>query len=127
MTEIRIVGLSAFKKKLDDMQNQCIAAVQESINSEAKQVFTESQNEVPVGSGELKQSGYLKEAKKAGGEIVAEVGYSAKHAVQVHDVPAYHPTGKWQFLRDPLKRAAGGFASRVGNRVLAAIRQGWKK
>lgn len=127
MTEIRLIGIGALKKKLDTMRDQCIAATKSAIDVEAAQVFMESQNEVPVGSGELKQSGYLKEARKTGNEIVAQIGYTAKHATQVHDVPAYHPSGKWQYLRDPLKRAAGGFVSRVSNRIFAAIRNGWTK
>jgi hypothetical protein len=72
--------------------------------STAREVFQESQVEVPVDTGELRSSGRILPEGPGGGYLIV---YTADHAQYVHDGTRYMD-GR-PFLAGPAQRAASGF------------------
>lgn len=91
---------------------------------EAERIMTESQRQVPVDTGRLKNSKFVIHSITKDG-VVSTLGYRAEYAVFVHEMPpdrAKHVNGKWKFLEDPLKAAMDGFQDRVAGYVARALK-----
>lgn len=91
---------------------------------EAEKIMTESQRQVPVDTGRLKNSKFMVHTITKDG-VVSTFGYRADYAVYVHEMPPdrmTHINGKWKFLEDPLKAAVDGFQSRVADYVAKAMK-----
>lgn len=112
-----------WRKLFVDMSRDVQKAYASAVNMEAELVMTESQNQVPVDTGNLKNSRFI-EAQVEHDGVHVELGYRAEYAMVVHELPperVSHVNGKWKFLEDPLKAAIPGFASRVMKRVKKAL------
>lgn len=87
-----------------------------------ERLLREAQSQAPVASGELRDSGEVRERTTLEG-VQGSVVFTAPHALPVHEIPpptgggrsarvradrrakggrtAYHPNGKWKYLEDP--------------------------
>lgn len=88
---------------------------------EAEKVMTESQRQVPVDTGRLKNSKFVDHRNDRDG-VVSTIGYRTEYAIHVHERDRnYRGSGKWQYLRDPLSAAMPGMKDRVAEYVRKAI------
>lgn len=97
-------------------------AVGQALYKEAAQAFAESQREVPVDTGNLRNSGKLSLPFIEGGNMVVEISYggaAADYAIFVHEnLEAWHASGtKAKFLEDPVKRQTKGMSGRLSRAV----------
>jgi len=104
-------------------------ALRQSLYREGALAFAESQQEVPVDKGMLRDSGqaFGIQLKESPNEIVVTLGYggvAAPYALIVHeDLNARHnaPT-KAKYLEDPVKRRVAGMSSRIVDSIDKALR-----
>lgn len=89
---------------------------------EMEKVLTEAKKQVPVDTGNLKNSGFLEVQAKSNGVDVS-IGFRSDYAVYVHeDLHAKHPGGgNAKFLENPMKRAMRNWDERVAKGVLKAL------
>ena len=105
-------------------------ALRQSLYVEAQIAFAESQQEVPVDLGNLRNSGpaYGVQVNSFGDTLEITLGYggvAASYALIVHeDMNARHKGGtKAKYLEDPIKRRANGLAGRLLSNVENALRK----
>jgi len=99
---------------------------------EAQDIMSESKLEVPVDTGSLRDSGYIKEPVISANNVSITLGYGGNnvrinpksgqatnvYAVEVHEnVQVAHRTGKAKFLIDPIERNSTRLAERLLNIV----------
>jgi len=125
----KIEGLDTLKHLLIGGGAAAGQALRQSLYREASIAFAESQAEVPVDTGMLKNSGqaYGIQINQAGNVLEITLGYggvASPYAEIVHeDLSARHnaPT-KAKFLEDPVKRRASGLVARLATSVDAALK-----
>ena len=105
-------------------------ALRQSLYVEAQIAFAESQREVPVDKGHLRDSGqaYGIQVNSFGDTLEITLGYggvAASYALIVHeDMNARHKCGtKAKYLEDPIKRRSNGLAGRLLSSVENALRR----
>jgi hypothetical protein len=105
------------------------------VREEAEAIFQESQEEVPVETGSLKASGFVKELADGsytvgyGGENVQtnpKTGLSTNdYSLAVHErLDTIHPTGKAKFLEDPVNRHSELLEIKAAARLRRYLRGG---
>lgn len=128
---IVISGIDRLEANLIREFNKFEARAREAVREEAYELKEESQFEVPVMSGALQESAYVREAKssdKMVGYIVGYGGSNAKtgargystsnYALAVHEkLFAQHVNGKAKYLEDPLNRRAARFEGSLARRL----------
>lgn len=111
--DVRVTLNSNIPQFLRDLYN----AVAEETERQANELLRQSQEQVPVNTGELRDSGYVK-INKTSDSISAEIGYTAPHAIYVHeDRQAQHDNGKAGFLGDVYKQTENTIINNVGNAI----------
>ena len=105
-------------------------ALFQTLYSEAQIAFGESQREVPVDKGNLRNSGQAHGIKvnRFGDTLEITLGYggvAASYALIVHeDMTARHKGGtKAKYLEDPIKRRSNGLGTRLLSGVENALRR----
>lgn len=103
---------------------------------EAQGIMASSQGLVPVDTGALRSSGYVKEPEREGDQVVVTLGYggpAAKinpksgestdgYAIHVHEnLDAVHKVGTAKFLELPFDQAKSGMAGRIANNIRADL------
>jgi hypothetical protein len=92
----------------------------------AQKVMTESkQSFVPVDTGALRSSGYVREPTYTGTATKVELGFggpAAPYAVYVHEnMHAHHNVGQAKYLEVPLNQAQHNIVEEVTTRVKALV------
>lgn len=105
-------------------------AAAKALRWEGQEAFLNSQDEVPVDTSALKQSGRL--LPEAGGvitngrEVEVQIVYGSTatdYALYVHeDLTANHPHGKAKYVEDPITRQAFGISKRIAGKVEQAMK-----
>jgi len=105
-------------------------ALFQTLYGEAQIAFAESQKEVPVDKGNLRNSGqaYGIQVNRFGDTLEITLGYggvAASYALIVHeDLQARHKGGtKAKYLEDPIKRRSNGLGTRLLSGVENALRK----
>ena len=105
-------------------------ALFQTLYGEAQIAFAESQAEVPVDKGNLRNSGqaYGIQVNRFGDTLEITLGYggvAASYALIVHeDLQARHNGGtKAKYLEDPIKRRSNGLGTRLLSGVENALRK----
>lgn len=110
------------------------------INEEAEHILNESQEKyVPVVSGDLKDSGFVRPAGRSHRDVRAVIGYDSPYAAVTHENPragktrGMSPSGKpytewssvgtWKFLEKPMARRAKVLQRVVGQKITIAWAQ----
>jgi len=96
----------------------------QALYAEAAHIFAESQDEVPLDTGNLRASGKLGFPEVQGKEIVVEISYggaAADYALPVHEnlEVNFRNGRKAKYLEDPAKRRVAG----MNGRLLKAVRR----
>jgi len=110
------------------LEAKVLRATQSAIRTEGELIMTASQKEVPVDNNFLKPSRFV-EDRTRGSVVAILIGYSAKYALAVHEIPAppskskggrsatHTAPTKWKYLEDPMKAAQAGYSDRVAERI----------
>lgn len=86
---VKVTGQDELLGRLEELADDGSEAAVYGMEQWAQAVLELSQQLVPVDTGELHNSGYV---ERRGNGV--EVGYSADHAIYVHeDMSAHHPNG----------------------------------
>jgi len=101
---VKYTGFVGLIRMFSTAINVAPLLVSDRMSAAALEVFNESQDRVPVSSGRLKRSGYIKMPYVN----VLEIGYTAPYALEVHE---FHPTAS-KFLEDPFRRVFAKFNAR---------------
>lgn len=76
---------------------------------------------VPVDTGRLRQSAYVREGS-ADGEKKERIGFGAEYALPVHeDLTAHHAVGQAKFLETPWNETKGGLQDRLARWVSGQV------
>jgi hypothetical protein len=99
------------------------------LRNEAQEAFAVSQDEVPVDTGVLKNSGRVRPDSGVftrGNDVYVEITYggaAVDYGVYVHEnLEAFHPHGKAKYLEDPMVRQVNGASGRIADKVEAAMK-----
>lgn len=94
----------------------------QALYEEGQMAFKQSQKEVPVRKGYLKNSGRLSQPMSTGaGAVSVEITYgssAADYAAPVHDLNKNYRNGrKWHYVADPVKARIEGLEGRLIKRI----------
>jgi hypothetical protein len=108
----------AFNQRLLARSARKVQAFQRGVRQAGYYVFQLTQAAVPVETGELKASGWMRFAGR-GTTFTFTIGYSAEYAIYVHeDLTAYHPQGQAKYVEAPMRQARGT----VNTMIVASVR-----
>lgn len=94
----------------------------EALHQEGQLAFRQSQKEVPIRKGYLKDSGRLSQPERDGGggvEVTITYGSAAAdYAAPVHDLNKNYRNGrKWHYVDDPVLARVNGLDGRLAKRI----------
>lgn len=122
--EIYFPDLERIQRALAQSGPEGVKVAARALRHEAQEAFAVSQDEVPVDTSALKQSGRINPEVgviQRGNEVYVELVYgstAADYAVYVHEnLEAYHPHGKAKYLEDPLTRQVNGISGRIADKI----------
>lgn len=109
----RVSGATQIAKALRAAKQRYGRALSASLRAEGEALLEASKAEVPVDTGELRESGYVKAAG-----LNVSVGFNASHAAKVHEqIEVRHDDGKARFLMDPYNAAQDGMLDRLASKM----------
>lgn len=124
---LNVQGMEALRKRFESVSNAMRATVEGHERSTAGAIMQEAQRTVPVVTGRLRSSAFVRERKRKGA-AACSFGYEAPYAVYVHEIPYRGTTtrGLPGALRNGkgykwLERAAKKMAKNAVNLLRAAI------
>jgi hypothetical protein len=119
---LRINGIDQLKNQLEEITDTVLNAVEAQMEIEIAALLRESQEIVPRRTGGLHDSGYS-EVERNDSKITGRVGFSAPHAMEVHenlDVQHAAPT-QAKYLVEPLFARAPEVIGRLRAVVRKAV------
>ena len=116
-TKLLVKDISKTIAGMAKMSERKKRAYRSAMYMEAEEIMTESQREVPVDYGFLKNSKFIEEDKTTDGGVKFFLGYDIEYATKVHYTNLNYRHGKWRYLIDPMNRAASGMDARVAARM----------
>jgi hypothetical protein len=146
--ELRIKGLDALAKKLDNAAKTLDDAVGRAVYIFGEEVMTASKLVVPVKTGTLMNTGHVEPPRKEGDRVVVQMGYggpAAPYALYVHEAleGAVPPSANWswtkavqagkqiqwtrpgsgpKYLENPLKERQDQLPGRVKDAVMKTLK-----
>jgi hypothetical protein len=112
---VPVRGEAALRRELRRLEKKFPDAVDKALAEEALDLLAASQDEVPVDTGRLKNTGVVGAMRGRIGYIVA---YGTDYALPVHErTEVRHTVGKAKYLEDPFNRAATGMTRRLVQRA----------
>lgn len=134
MIKVELPDLRKISARLERLGPDAIEAFEQGLRADAQAIIDDCQhNRVPVVTGWLRSSAYVRESETARGRLALQFGYEAPHAVYVHEVPYSGHTTRglpgalrngegYKFLEKAAKRVLAGFSERMARRIQAALR-----
>ena len=121
-----VTGNKEVQKLLADFGKKAEQALAAALYQEGMAIMAESQREVPVDTGRLRQTGYVAPPTGPATDPSVELGYGTAYALKQHeDTTLNHPgQGKAKYLTDPMNRARGGYTDRIARRTKRNIDRG---
>lgn len=129
-------GTQPIINKLSDFIKKYPLVAANILKEEAEHIITESKLEVPVDTGSLKDSNYIKDPVINSSNISITLGYGGNnvkinpksgqatnvYAIEVHEnTRNSHRTGKAKFLIDPIERNVSRLTQRLRNSIDALL------
>lgn len=109
-----LTGADIVSKNLRMYQKRYPRATSAAMFAEMRRIFDASQREVPVKTGNLRNSAYLIPSKNRGRGFAVTHGYNTHYMTFVHDaVGKRFRKGNALFLLNPWKRAKSGMMQRI--------------
>lgn len=119
-------GFDVVEANLDRFAADARKAYLAAVRLQAEEIMTASQREVPVKTGNLKNSKFFELKPTSDGANVT-MGYRAFYAVYVHEIDRNYTVGKWKYLEDPIKQALPEFGEKVALQTAKSLNKlGWK-
>lgn len=105
----------ALRALIDGSHTADIAAA---LYTEAEAIMRWSRDEwVPIVTGQLYDSGYVKDPDVRRNKVSVEIGYDAPYALVVHEAPPDWGQGMNKYLEWPMLLSQHGMLDRVGERL----------
>lgn len=143
--ELSLPDKNKFTKLLQELGSVAVPVAAASLYAAAEAIMAKSKEEyVPVDTGALRSSGYVKAPEITHNNASVEMGFggtSASYALAVHENPragktgglspkgqpyeSWASTGGWKYLETPLKNAitSGSISRRIGKDLERAFTQ----
>lgn len=123
--DLKIKGQKELEAALKKSALNIFDRSMEGIQEEGREIFEESQEEVPEATGALKGSGFI---ETEGRKVIIGYGRSdqpgasgkvpKQYMVAVHErLDTYHPKGKAKFLEDPVNRHKANGAESIAEKI----------
>lgn len=133
---IRVKGLEKLNAKLKKLGPAAAEALNDGLVEEAGNIMNEAQNRVPVVTGRLRSSAFIRDNRKRTGREIS-LGYEAPYAQYVHEIPYSGKTTKglpgalrngkgYKWLEKAANKALQGVRVRLINKIRAALSKGRK-
>ena len=84
---VQVEGVEALKKKLAHLGKRAQAAFEDALILEAGAVMNEGQRRVPVVTGRLRSSAFVRPVQRNQYRSDLRFGYAAPYAIYVHEIP----------------------------------------
>ncbi|QGJ88106.1 minor capsid protein [Arthrobacter phage Edmundo] len=118
---VTLAGHDALTRILAAAGMQAPAVLGDVLYREGQLAFRQTQKEVPVKWGNLKNSGRLHPPKQAGTDVEVLITYGStavKYAAAVHEKNKNYRNGrKWKYVHDPVVARADGMEQRIVKRI----------
>lgn len=102
---MNLKGGKELQRKLRKIAKRFPEAAGDALYLEANDIMTESKKEVPVDTGRLRNTGFVKPDRSMSMMPVVHLGYNTKYAPRQHEETTWkHPVGKSKYLEDPIRR-----------------------
>lgn len=120
--DVEMVGQDALLSLLLDAARGAPEVLGEALYEEGQMAFKQTQKEVPVRKGYLKNSGRLSQPEANGnGDMSVAITYgssAADYAAPVHDLNKNYRNGrKWHYVSDPVLARVQGMEGRLSKRI----------
>lgn len=116
-------NLKSVTTKLFQVTEAGVEAAAKALKAEADRVMARSQELVPRATGELAESAFVDEPRREGDQTWVAIGYTAGHAVPVHELlHHHHEQGQAKYLQTAVAEASPGMPRRVAEIVDRAMR-----
>ncbi len=120
--EVELLGQPALIKALIEAAAGAPQVLGEALYEEGGMAFKQTQKEVPIRKGYLKNSGRLSQPEASGnGDMSVAITYgssAAAYAAPVHDLNKNYRNGrKWHYVADPVLARANGMDQRIAKRI----------
>lgn len=133
MIKVELPDLRKISARLERLGPKAVEAFEAGLRADAGAIMDAAQAKVPVVTGWLRSSAYVRETQTQRGRLALQFGYHAPHAVYVHEVPYDGHTTRglpgalrngqgYKWLEKSAKRVLQGFSQRMANRVRAAMK-----
>jgi len=124
---VEIKDTKELQRTLEKLDKRAQAELKKALYAEAELIMTESKKQVPVDTGTLRSTGYVKQPEEKGDLVEVEMGYggpAAPYAIWVHERTELHhnPPTKAKYLEDPVKTAAPKLPGALAKRLRKIIR-----
>ncbi len=136
MAEFTLSGVSAMRGKLKAVGIKTKGRSRAAMRDEGKDILASSQRRVPRDKGDLAATGKSRDTQLKGINIGVEITYGgpgSPQALAIHETPPseHHPRS-WRgvtsinfttpgtghkYLEEPLRKASGGMAGRIGKKT----------
>ncbi len=137
----KVLGTAKVSKMLEKVGGRGKTALLGTLFEEGEELMRISKEQfVPVDTGNLRKSGFVRKMKSGLGVEVGFGGTAARYALKVHENPRSGKTGgvspsgrkyktwakvgQWKYLITPFKMRKRGFTKRVARRFAERMRRG---
>lgn len=124
--DVEVVGQDALISLLLDAADGAPEVLGQALYEEGGMAFKQTQKEVPIRKGYLKNTGRLSQPEMTpGGTVSVAITYgsaAAKYAAAVHDLNKNYRNGrKWHYVADPVQGRIPGLEDRLAKRISRII------
>ncbi|ASR83910.1 hypothetical protein SEA_SHROOMS_29 [Arthrobacter phage Shrooms] len=118
---VTLTGAAALTRILEAAGVNAPAVLGDVLYREGQLAFRQTQKEVPVKWGNLKNSGRLHPPAQSGADVEVLITYGSTavdYAAAVHEKNKNYKNGrKWKYVHDPVAARAEGMESRIVRRI----------
>lgn len=107
------------QRKLQRVKSALANELPKAFVDEANKVMSEAQNNVPVITGRLRSSAYVRTVARNQHRTDVRFGYDAPYAASVHENPN---SRGWKWLYNAFLKVTGGTKMRVAERLKRALK-----
>lgn len=127
--DVEVLGQDGLIGALLDAAQGAPEVLGQALYEEGQLAFRQTQKEVPIRKGYLKNSGRLSQPEATpNGDVTVAITYgsaAAKYAAAVHDLNKNYRNGrKWHYVADPVQARVQGMEGRLVKRIERNMRRG---
>lgn len=120
---VDIKGVEKVRREMARLGERAPKVLAGALFREGERIMAESKQQVPVDTGNLRNTGHVALPRVTRSRVEVDLGYggpAAPYALKQHeDLTLRHPTPgqKGKYLQDPAEAAASGMGQRLANEV----------